>query len=303
MLLTEFIKEGVRRLEPLYPTKEAHSIVLMLCESVLGTKSYTHIVEPQYEIAPDRQEVLDGSLALLCAGEPIQYIVGYSDFCGYRFKVSPDVLIPRPETELLVRSTVNEAARIRRSRAAYGKSAAPVRILDLCTGSGCIAWTVAMEVPGVEIVAVDISEAALAVADKQFDGRAVREKGVVAPVFVKADVLDTEQEFDHGMFDIIVSNPPYVMASEKSQMRKNVLEYEPAQAIFVPDEDPLLFYRAIARWSERFLVDEGKAMTEINEALGKETEEVFRAAGFHHTQTVKDFFDRNRFVRYSRIEL
>ncbi len=303
MLLTEFIKEGVRGLEPLYPTREAHTIILMLCESVLGTRSYTHIVEPQYEIAPDKQEVLDGSLALLCAGEPIQYIVGYSEFCGFRFKVTPDVLIPRPETELLVRSMVNEASRIRRSRAAYGKSAAPVRILDLCTGSGCIAWTVALNVPGAEVVAVDISEAALEVARGQFSGHDIKEKGVAAPLFVRADVLDTEQEFDHGVFDLIVSNPPYVMESEKSRMRKNVLDYEPAQALFVPDDDPLLFYRAIARWSERFLAEDGKAMTEINEALGKETEEVFRSSGFHHTETVKDFFDRNRFVRYSRIEL
>lgn len=303
MLLAGFIKEGARSLEALYPAKEAHSIVLMLCESVLGTKSYTHIVEPQYEIAPDRQEVLDGSLALLCAGEPIQYIVGYADFCGLRFRVTPDVLIPRPETELLVRSTVSEAARIQRSRAAYGKSAAPVRILDLCTGSGCMAWTLAFEVPGAEVVAADISEAALDVARNQFSEHVVKEKGIVAPVFVKADVLDTEQEFDHGMFDIVVSNPPYVMESEKSRMRRNVLEYEPALALFVPDEDPLLFYRAIARWSERFLADEGKAMTEINEALGKETEEVFKASAFHHTEIVKDFFDRNRFVIYSRIEL
>lgn len=293
MLLAEFIKASVKDLEGLYPAEEAHNIVLMLCESVLGTRSYTHIIEPKYEIDPSRLEQLDGFVTRLCAGEPIQQIVGFSDFCGYRYKVTPDVLIPRPETEMLVRRAVEEAARFSR----------PVRILDLCTGSGCIAWTLAASVPGAEVVGVDISNPALEVARSQYIGHEIREKGMVDPVFVKADVLDTEQDFDHGVFDLIVSNPPYVMESEKASMRRNVLEYEPELAIFVPDDDPLVFYRAIARWSERFLAPDGIAMTEINESLGKETEEVFKAAGFHHTGIIKDFFDRNRFVVYSKNSL
>lgn len=293
MLLAEFIKASVKDLEGLYPAEEAHNIVLMLCESVLGTRSYTHIIEPKYEIDPSRLEQLDGFVTRLCAGEPIQQIVGFSDFCGYRYKVTPDVLIPRPETEMLVRRAVEEAARFSR----------PVRILDLCTGSGCIAWTLAASVPGAEVVGVDISDPALEVARSQYIGHEIREKGMMDPVFVKADVLDTEQDFDYGVFDLIVSNPPYVMESEKASMRRNVLEYEPELAIFVPDDDPLVFYRAIARWSERFLAPDGIAMTEINESLGKETEEVFKAAGFHHTGIIKDFFDRNRFVVYSKNSL
>lgn len=300
MLLTEFIKTGVNALERLYPTKEAHNIVLMLCESLIGTRNYTHIVEPQYEIDPSGQKRLDDALVRLCDGEPIQQIVGYSEFCGMKFRVTPDVLIPRPETELLVRNMVKEASRIQRSRIPYGRNAAPVRILDLCTGSGCIAWTLAISVPGAEVVAVDISEAALDVARSQKSWLNLKDKGISAPLFVQADILDTEQGFGHGMFDLIVSNPPYIKESEKSQMRKNVLDYEPAIALFVPDDDPLKFYRAIARWSERFLDKEGKAMTEINEMLGKETEEVFKSSGFHHTEVVKDFFDKNRFVIYSK---
>lgn len=303
MLLTEFIKTGVKALELLYPDKEAHNIVLMLCESLIGTRSYTHIVEPHYEIDPSGQKRLDDALIRLCDGEPIQQIIGYSEFCGMKFRVTPDVLIPRPETELLVRNMVKEASRIQRSRIPYGRNAAPVRILDLCTGSGCIAWTLAISVPGTEVVAVDISEAALDVARNQKSGLNVKDKGISTPLFVQADILDTEQDFAHGMFDLIVSNPPYIKESEKSQMRKNVLDYEPAIALFVPDDDPLKFYRAIARWSERFLDREGKAMTEINETLGKETEEVFRSSGFHHTEVVKDFFDRNRFVIYSKIAI
>ena len=293
MLLAEFIKASVKDLEGLYPAEEAHKIILLLCESVLGTRSYTHIIEPKYEIDPSRLEQLDGFVTRLCAGEPIQQIVGFSDFCGYRYKVTPDVLIPRPETEMLVRRAVEEAARFSR----------PVRILDLCTGSGCIAWTLAASVPGAEVVGVDISDPALEVARSQYIGHEIREKGMMDPVFVKADVLDTEQDFDHGVFDLIVSNPPYVMESEKASMRRNVLEYEPELAIFVPDDDPLVFYRAIARWSERFLAPDGIAMTEINESLGKETEEVFKASGFHHTGIVKDFFYRNRFVVYSKNSL
>lgn len=293
MLLAEFIKASVKDLEGLYPAEEAHKIILLLCESVLGTRSYTHIIEPKYEIDPSRLEQLDGFVTRLCAGEPIQQIVGFSDFCGYRYKITPDVLIPRPETEMLVRRAVEEAARFSR----------PVRILDLCTGSGCIAWTLAASVPGAEVVGVDISDPALEVARSQYIGHEIREKGMMDPVFVKADVLDTEQDFDHGVFDLIVSNPPYVMESEKASMRRNVLEYEPELAIFVPDDDPLVFYRAIARWSERFLAPDGIAMTEINESLGKETEEVFKASGFHHTGIVKDFFDRNRFVVYSKNSL
>lgn len=289
MRLAEFIRTGARDLESLYPSREAHSIVLMLCESVLGTRSYTHIVEPEYEIDPSKYDMLDGALTRLRTGEPVQQVIGYADFCGLRFKVTPDVLIPRPETEILVRHMVEEASRI-----------PDCRILDLCTGSGCIAWTLAISVPGVEVVAVDISDAALEVARSQYSVSEFREKGVIEPLFVKADVLDTEQDFPYGMFDLIVSNPPYIKESEKSLMRKNVLDFEPGLALFVPDDDPLLFYRAIARWSERFLDGGGKAMTEINETLGEETEKVFKASGFPRTEIVKDFFEKNRFVKYSR---
>lgn len=300
MLLAEFIKGGVKDLESLYPAEEARNIVLMLCESVLGTRSYTHIVEPDFVVNQSKEAVLDAALTRLCAGEPVQHVLGHTEFCGLRYKVTPDVLIPRPETELLVRTMVKEASRIQRSRLPYGRNAAPVRVLDLCTGSGCIAWSIAMEVPGAEVVAVDISESALDVAKEQFTGHDIKEKGIVPPLFVKADILDIGQDFDHGMFDLIVSNPPYVCESEKVSMHRNVLEYEPAQALFVPDEDPLVFHRAVARWSLRYLNPDGKGMTEINEQLGPQVQELFRESGFRGTELVKDFFDRNRFVIYSR---
>ena len=300
MLLADFIKKGVAALEPLYPTAEAHSIVLMLCESLIGTKSYTHIVEPRYDIDKKAEQPLAEAMLRLQAGEPIQYVIGRTDFCGHSFKVNRNVLIPRPETELLVREAIKIAGRIQRMRIPYGKSAEPVRVLDLCTGSGNIAWSVALGVPGARVVGVDISESALDVARSQNFSADLKSTGALAPTFVAADVLDTEQEFNYGSFDLVLSNPPYIMEKERALLRKNVVDYEPASALFVPDDDPLLFYRAVARWSERFLSPEGKGLTEINEVLPKETVAVFRDSGFGEIDVVKDFFDKNRFVFYMK---
>ena len=300
MLLVDFLKKGIAALEPLYPTAEARNIVLMLCEEVIGTKNYTHIVEPGYQIDKKGEKPLAEALVRLQAGEPIQYVIGSTEFCGRRFHVNADVLIPRPETELLVREAVKLAGRVKRMRAAYGKSADPVRVLDLCTGSGNIAWSVALGVPGARVVGVDISEGALQVARSQNFSAELKQTGALAPTFVAADVLDPEQEFNYGPFDLILSNPPYIMESEKGLLRRNVLDYEPSGALFVSDEDPLLFYRAIARWSHRFLSPEGKGLTEINEVLGKETEAVFRDSGFSETSLVTDFYDKNRFVFYMK---
>lgn len=300
MLLTDFLKKGIAALEPLYPTAEARSIVLMLCEAVIGTKNYTHIVDPQYQIDKKGEQPLAEAMVRLQAGEPIQYVIGKTEFCGRSFHVNRDVLIPRPETELLVREAVKLADMTRRMRIPFGKSAEPVRVLDLCTGSGNIAWSVALAVPGARVVGVDISEKALEVARSQNFSQELKAKGALAPTFVAADVLDTEQEFNYGSFDLILSNPPYIMEKEKPLLRRNVIDYEPASALFVPDDDPLLYYRAIARWSDRFLSAEGKGLTEINEVLGKETLAVFGDAGFGQTDIVTDFYDKNRFILYMK---
>jgi len=300
MLLVDFIRKGVTALEPLYPTAEARNIVLMLCEQLMGTKSYTHIVEPQFAIDKKWEQPLAEAMVRLQSGEPIQYVIGRTEFCGRSFRVTRDVLIPRPETELLVREAVKIAGRIQRMRIPYGKQADPVRVLDLCTGSGNIAWSVALGVPGARVVGVDISEAALKVARSQDFSAELKASGALAPTFVAADILDTEQEFNYGAFDLVLSNPPYIMEHERPLMRRNVVDFEPEGALFVPDADPLLFYRAIARWSLRFLSPEGKGLTEINEELGKETGALFREAGFQEMDIVKDFYDKNRFVFYMK---
>ena len=300
MLLNAFIDQGIKALEPLYPMSEARQMILMLCEETLGIKNYTHIVNPDYEISKADSEMLLSKLEDLSRGMPLQYALGYADFCGLRFKVSPAVLIPRPETELLVRDALQQASRIQRMRDAYGKSAEPVRVLDLCTGSGCVAWSVALNLPGTVVVGTDISEEALEVARTQDFAAELKARKATAPVFVKSDVLDTEQEFPYGPFDIILSNPPYILPSEKAQMRVNVLDFEPEGALFVPQEDPMLYYRAIARWSDRFLAPEGKALTEINALLAEETRTVFHDAGFSGIEVIKDYFYKNRFILYYR---
>lgn len=300
MLLAEFVKAGTKALESLYPQKEARSIVLMLCEEVLGTENYTHIVEPEFKIDDKKLPELEAAMERLKKMEPVQYVLGRTEFYGRTFKVSPAVLIPRPETELLCRDAIKLGMRVYRMRSPYGKNAEPVRILDLCTGSGCIAWTLALSIPGSRVTAVDISDAALEVAAGQDFASELKSKETFRPEFIKADVLDSEQEIELGPFDMVLSNPPYIMESEKEDMRRNVLEYEPESALFVPDDDPLLFYRAIARWSQRFMSPDGVGLSEVNESLARQTETVFKAAGYAHTEIVRDLSDKNRYIIYHK---
>lgn len=300
MLLAEFVKAGTKALESLYPQKEARSIVLMLCEEVLGTENYTHIVEPEFKIDDKKLPELEAAMERLKKMEPVQYVLGHTEFYGRTFKVDPAVLIPRPETELLCRDAIKLGMRVFRMRSPYGKNAEPVRILDLCTGSGCIAWTMALSIPGSRVTAVDISDAALEVAAGQDFASELKSKETFRPEFIKADVLDSEQEIELGPFDMVLSNPPYIMESEKEDMRRNVLEYEPESALFVSDDDPLLFYRAIARWSQRFMSPDGVGLSEVNESLARQAETVFKAAGYAHTEIVRDLSDKNRYIIYHK---
>ena len=286
MLLSAFIRGGTARLETRYPSPEARGLVLMLCEEMLGVRNYTHIIEPQTEIPAEREAELEDGLDRLCAGEPIQYVLGTAEFCGRRFAVGPGVLIPRPETELLVA----EGLRTLRQMAPVQ---AP-RVLDLCTGSGCIAWSVALEIRDAQVCGVDLSEEALRYAGMQFPGAGN------APVFLRADVLDAGMELPGGPFDLLTANPPYVLARERAQMRPNVLEHEPETALFVPDDDPLLFYRAIARQALRFLRPGGTGLVEINEALGAETAGTFREAGLKNIRILRDFSEKERIIRFEK---
>lgn len=267
MRLSDFRKNAVERLSRIYPPEEATGLVSILLKERLGVESYSFITEPGMEICAPESE-----LDRLCDGEPIQYLLGFAEFCGRRFKVGPGVLIPRPETEMLVERC--------------GKG--PGRALDLCTGSGCIAWS--LHFAGFDTVGADISDKALGYAAGQFP----EENG---PKFLQADIFGKLPV--EGVFDLIVSNPPYIMESEKKLMRRNVLDYEPSLALFVPDGDALRFYEAIAERCGELLAPEGRCICEINEALGDETASIFERHGFRNVALLKDFFGKNRFVEFS----
>jgi release factor glutamine methyltransferase len=295
MLLKEFIAEGVASLRDLYPEEEARSVVLLLCEVELGVQRYTHIIAPQTEIPPAKEAVLSKAMERLRAAEPVQYVTGVASFCGHDFRVTGDVLIPRPETECLVREACAAAETLERTRIGSGE---PLRILDLCTGSGCIAWSLSLALPGARVTGVDISEAALEVARGQAFGRELRRLGARAPEFIRQDILEGDIPFPEHSFDLLVSNPPYILESQKASMRRNVLDYEPALALFVPDTDPLLFYRAVARWSRHCLSPRGRGFAEINEDLGPQTRDLFAAEGFERAAVRKDYFGKNRLISY-----
>ena len=282
-------------------------MVFALFEHILGTRRHTHVIEPAYEVPAEKVDDVLAAVARLAGGEPLQYVLGTACFYGRDFKVSPSVLIPRPETEILCRSAVDMLSGSCESLCpdSTGQNSVvgrKTRVLDLCTGSGCIAWTMALENPGAEVVAVDISDDALAVASAQDFSEELSRTGAQAPAFVKADVLaDMPADGPFAeQFDVILSNPPYVMDKEKALMRTNVLDHEPHLALFVSDDDPLLFYRAVALWASCLLTSTGFGVVEINEALGVETAQVFIDAGFQTARVLQDFSGRDRFVQFSR---
>ena len=336
MLLKQLINTGIETISQLYPEREAREMVFVLLEHQIGTKRHTHIIEPGYEVSDDDASAAIAAFGRMASGEPLQYVTGVADFYGRQFRVTPDVLIPRPETEILCREALsygtnrqmlqwppptswapppsrgwqNAISAYLATRSETKDTADTFKILDLCTGSGCIAWTLALEMPGSEVTAVDISDAALAVASGQDFAEEMSRTGACAPKFLKADVLSPPEQLlchperSEGSFapkyDILVSNPPYVMDKEKAMMRPNVLEHEPHLALFVSDDDPLVFYRAIAGWALAVLKPDGYGIVEINEALGLRTADVFRSAGFRDVLVIKDLSDRDRFVSFRR---
>lgn len=278
MLLKDFIQDGALSLGTLYPEREAREMMLRLVCERLGVSRYTHVLEPSYAIPDSSLALLESDMVRLRAAEPLQYVLGKEYFCGREFKVSPAVLIPRPETEQLVQLARRE---IRPGS----------RVLDLCTGSGCIAWSIAMDVPGSRVTGVDISEQALEVARSQFS--------VPGPDFIQADVIAGPPS-GTGRYDVLVSNPPYIMEGEKKLMRPNVLDYEPEIALFVPDDDPLRFYEAVASWAGQLLEPGGRAFLEINETLGEQTQALFSSHGFQNVLLIRDFAGKNRILSFTK---
>ena len=252
---------------------EICSIIYLLLENKFGLTKVE--VMTGKEIEPVKLDYFNDIIQRINRHEPIQYVLGKAEFYGRAFAVDGSVLIPRPETELLIRAVLKE------------KKFSPT-ILDIGTGSGCIAITLAVEIPSSEVYAIDISKEALTVAQQNA-------KNLKAKVnFSKFDILANEK-LEHR-FDIIVSNPPYIAEREKKEMNSNVLDFEPPLALFVTDKDPLVFYKAIARRGKSLLKPGGKIFVEINERFGKELKQHFRNEGYGNVSIEKDINNKDRIL-------
>ena len=269
-------------LDGMYGSGEVSAFGEMLFEAFLGWDRVRLLTSREQTI--DQSDLLRFHWALedLKRHRPIQHIIGHVDFCGCRIAVSPDVLIPRPETEEMVSWIVKS----------YGLSVMSGGILDLCTGSGCIAIALKKAFPAAEVTAVDVSSKALAMAQQNAENSGAEVH------FVEGDVLGGVNGFD-GSYGLIVSNPPYVLDSERAQMQPNVLDYDPALALFVPDDDPLRFYKAIAAIAKEHLAADGLLVVEINEALADETCAVFEVQGFA-PKVNDDFRGKHRWICATR---
>ncbi|HVD98208.1 MAG TPA: peptide chain release factor N(5)-glutamine methyltransferase [Cytophagaceae bacterium] len=272
----ELFRQAADRLEKFYGKQEAQSLSFLLLQALYGWSRSEILATKQI---PDlsKLNILESYLNRLEQSEPLQYILGQTEFYGYPFEVNPSVLIPRPETEELVQWIISE-----------NKNKATLSILDIGTGSGCIAIALKKNLPQATVYALDVSTQALETAKKN----ALLNQAEIN--FIDQNILSDTTGIPRT--NIIVSNPPYVMEQEKPLMRKNVLAYEPSLALFVEDQDPLLFYRTIAEKAAQYLVPQGKIYFEINEQFGKETAELLTKTGFVKTRIMKDLSGKDRMV-------
>ena len=264
-----------------YPDSEALALAKMLLVEAFGFSTLELYGGKDKEISGKRLDVLNEMIARLKKNEPIQYVIGAEVFCGWTFEVNENVLIPRPETQELVRWIE-----------ADWKSDAPCRILDVGTGSGCIAISLSKLLEGAEVEAWDISEGALRVARRNAD------RNEAQVLFRQVDVLKACTE--DCRYDVIVSNPPYITESEKQDMEANVLDWEPHTALFVPDADPLLFYRRIAELGVSMLNEGGALYFEINRAYGEETVRMLEGLGYKQIELRKDNWGNDRMIKANR---
>ena len=265
-----------RKLQGRYDPREAGNLSRIICCEILGQQTVDYYLGKDIILSVKEEQALESILARLHNFEPIQYILGEARFLGRTFRVTPGVLIPRPETEELVEMMLKELSPVS-------------RVLDVGTGSGCIAISLAKELPESQVTAWDVSGEALSIA-------AANSKALQASVrFEQRDVL-TYEPCVVDCYDVIVSNPPYVTEAEKQEMEHNVLDWEPSLALFVPDTDPLRFYRRIAVLGLEMLTSGGKLYFEINRAFGKDTVAMLCETGYRAVRLQKDISHNDRFV-------
>lgn len=274
LAITAFIRE---HLSSIYAPEEVRTLTYWIIGHVCGLSLAQQLSAKDSHLTPEQQMTIQRIISRLERHEPIQYVLGECSFYGLMFYVNPSVLIPRPETGELVEHILNNH---RESN---------LRLLDIGTGSGCIAITLAQKLLHARVSAIDISPEAIATAERN-----ARRNGVEVH-FQCVDLFDPQLMF-HAPFDLIISNPPYVRQSEKSEMSPNVLDYEPHTALFVPDDDPLLFYRCAARRAKEWLAPGGRLYFEINAALAEEMVALLREEGYSHVCTWRDMQGRERFA-------
>jgi len=281
MLLSQLKHDFVTRLKDEFPETEIMSFFFILTGRYLDMRRIDAALKPNLEISKEEQLMFEHALERLLEHEPVQYIVGSTEFYGREFLVNKNVLIPRPETEELVTWILSDFKNIKK----------PLKVLEIGTGTGCIPVSLNKELNSSEVVSIDISSEALIIAKSN------AEKNSAEVVFKKMNILETETL--GNSYDIIVSNPPYVRNLEKKEMHKNVLEHEPELALYVEDDDALLFYRKIGELASNFLKEDGSLYFEINQYLAEETKALIEKFGFE-AELKKDIFGNYRMLKASR---
>lgn len=283
-------------LSNLYPKQEIESFFYLLTEAFLDLKRVDIILHPNKEVAYEIEQKYNSALAKLKKEIPIQYIIGTTEFYGLPFTVNENVLIPRPETEELVAWVIEEVESKKlkvKSEKSLTSNPKPFTILDIGTGSGCIAISLAKNLTNAKVWALDISKEAIKIAQNNAKLNHVNVQ------FLNEDILTLKKL--PVKFDIIVSNPPYVRELEKEEIKKNVLENEPHLALFVKDENALIFYDKIADIAKENLNTNGKLYFEINQYLGNETSSLLKKKGFENIELKKDIFGNDRMIKATYI--
>ncbi len=268
-----------------YDQREAESLLTILVQYFFGLSQSGLITNADFRLSESEMLQLHFAVKDLKKYRPVQYIIGETEFFDLKIKVNKAVLIPRPETEELVQLIINN------------EKQRDLNILDIGTGSGCIAIALKKNIPFVQLTGIDISDAAIELASEN------AENNKLNIAFAELNILDQRQWNLLGQFDIIVSNPPYVTNAEKNRMDNNVLNYEPHQALFVADNDALVFYKEIFHFSENHLRQNGKIYFEINEEKGNEIVELAKSKNFVNVKLHKDINGKNRFVSGSKVSV
>jgi release factor glutamine methyltransferase len=271
----EFLK---KELKDTYSEKEINFLSRIIIKTIFSTEGLHQLYDPDYPLTPEQSSEIIRICNELHTGKPYQYVIGETEFLNCVIKVNPSVLIPRPETEELADMIIRE------NKGFTGE------VIDFATGSGCIAVALASNIKGASLTATDISSEALKTAAENAVLNNVRVNFIVDDIFKSVYP-------EAGKAGIIVSNPPYVRESERSLMQRNVLDFEPHQALFVSDTDPSVYYKAILKIATSTLIPGGKIYLEINEALGAEMAKLLENSGFSEVRVMKDLNERNRFVK------